>query len=452
MSRPAFPLHRSRPDDADEAGFTVVEVIVALSLFMLTAAALAVGSGGSMRMIGTSNGRQGATQAASAVMERLRPVPYDAVALDPTTVFEADPASPDSLVADGVVFNVPLENGGAEPLVLGGQVAHRETTRERGFVFETYTYVTWPTETRDHKRVTIITQWNGTDHHGVPNRVKLSSLFSPGSIAWSGTADVNGDGIVDADLDGDGIPDVDLNGDGVPDAEETVTAEPVLTDTTTTEDTSGPTCLVTTDLTPPAVDEFIITGGTGTLITHTASNVLDLKITLRDICLPITVQISTDHGTTWGSWEAYPGTYRVAVPAVEGEATVSMRAKDSNQNITARQDTTVRIDSTPPTTPGAFTAIPAAGNKADLSWTASTDPGGLEGFLAGYRIYRRLGSTGAYTVIKEISATGTGGGSCSSLACSWRDGSRSSGSVYTYFMTAYDAAGNESGATTSAHV
>lgn len=413
---------------ADQGGFTLIEVIVAMALFVVTASALAVGSGGGLRMIGTSSGRQGATQLASREMERLRAAPYETIGHDPlATEWDSDPESPDAgLDATRMSFKVPLDNGAVEPLVVTGTVAHRGAAAERGFRFQLYRYITWPTVERDHKRVTIVVVWNGTDAMGRRNRVAFSSLYAPGSIGWGGTSTTT-----------------------------PVTVAPVLEDTSVTNPVTTPTpvCTEPLDLTPPAIDEFRVTGGTGTLVSHTASNTLNLKVTLVDICLPLTVQFSTDGGLTWSSWEPYAGLHLLTVPLLEGEVTVAMRAADANGNISAAQDASVIIDTTRPTTPGGFTAVPSVGNTARLSWLASTDPNPPYGTVAGYRVWRRLGSTGEFTVVKEISGL-SGPGSCTTLSCSWVDDTRSRAatSTYTYFMTAFDAAGNQSAATAVAYV
>lgn len=82
-------------------------------------------------------------------------------------------------------------------------------------------------------------------------------------------------------------------------------------------------------------------------------------------------------------------------------------------------------DTTPPSTPGSFTATSNAnGTTALLTWTASTDNVGV----AGYRLWR----DGAFVATLLASAT------------SYNDGGRTPGATYGYELRAFDATGNQS--------
>ena len=81
------------------------------------------------------------------------------------------------------------------------------------------------------------------------------------------------------------------------------------------------------------------------------------------------------------------------------------------------------IDTQPPTAPTNLNATSVSTSQIDLTWTASTDNVGV----TGYKIYRN----GSYVT----SVPGT----------SWSDTGRSAGTSYSYYVTAYDAEGNESG-------
>jgi chitodextrinase len=79
-------------------------------------------------------------------------------------------------------------------------------------------------------------------------------------------------------------------------------------------------------------------------------------------------------------------------------------------------------DTQPPTAPANLTATAASSTNVNLAWTASTDNVGV----AGYHIYRDS------TLLASTSAT------------SYSDTSATANSTYSYTVTAFDAAGNES--------
>lgn len=83
-------------------------------------------------------------------------------------------------------------------------------------------------------------------------------------------------------------------------------------------------------------------------------------------------------------------------------------------------------DTTPPTVPGTPTATAISSARIDLSWTASTDAVGV----AGYRIFRN----GSATALTTVTTT------------TYSDTSVVASTAYSYTVRAFDAAGNESGA------
>ncbi|MBI5096680.1 MAG: DUF1566 domain-containing protein [Nitrospirae bacterium] len=89
-------------------------------------------------------------------------------------------------------------------------------------------------------------------------------------------------------------------------------------------------------------------------------------------------------------------------------------------------DFTASLANSPPTTPSNLIATGVSLSQINLSWTASTDTGGSG--LAGYRIYRdsiEIGTVGPATT-------------------TYSDTGRTYGITYTYYVVAYDGAGNQS--------
>lgn len=83
-------------------------------------------------------------------------------------------------------------------------------------------------------------------------------------------------------------------------------------------------------------------------------------------------------------------------------------------------------DTTDPTIPQNLAGTPVSTSRIDLTWSAATDTGGSG--VAGYRIYRNGGAT------PLVSVPGT----------SYADTGLTANTAYTYRVSAYDAAGNES--------
>lgn len=88
------------------------------------------------------------------------------------------------------------------------------------------------------------------------------------------------------------------------------------------------------------------------------------------------------------------------------------------------------IDAQPPTAPTDFTAIPVSSSQINLSWTASTDNVGV----TGYEIYRNS--------VKIATSTTT----------SYGDTGLAPSTTYTYFVKAYDGAGNISSSSNTVSV
>ena len=93
--------------------------------------------------------------------------------------------------------------------------------------------------------------------------------------------------------------------------------------------------------------------------------------------------------------------------------------------------TSKSTDGTAPTAPGSLVASAVSPSEIDLSWSASTDNTGV----TGYRVYRSTG--GSYSLAGTATTTG------------FADLGLASSTTYTYRVTAVDAAGNESMASTA---
>lgn len=103
---------------------------------------------------------------------------------------------------------------------------------------------------------------------------------------------------------------------------------------------------------------------------------------------------------------------------------------DGNQDWVLVLDGNTNPDTTPPSVPTSLTAVGTSGTTASLSWTASTD----NIRVAGYHVSRNG--------IQVGTATGT----------SYQDSGLSPNTTYSYTISAFDGAGNESAQSTAASV
>jgi chitodextrinase len=133
--------------------------------------------------------------------------------------------------------------------------------------------------------------------------------------------------------------------------------------------------------------------------------------------------IGTSATTTYADKAVQPSTtysyYTIAYDAAGNPSTASNTVSTTTPAIP---------DTTPPSTPSGVAATAPSATEVDLSWTASTDNVGV----AGYRIYRNGALVG------------------SSTTNSYADTGVLPATSYSYFVVAYDAAGNSSATSNTA--
>jgi prepilin-type N-terminal cleavage/methylation domain-containing protein len=388
-----------------ESGFTLIEVVAALGVLALASAGFAVTTGNGLRLVGTSQERQTAVQVANEWMEQARVVPFDGLALPDPTTFEGA-GTPDEAVSSGMY--------GGEPLVLlpGSTFDHVETEVENNITYDAYRYVTWVTsgaDTEAYKRVTVVVQWAGTSTTGEPEQVTMSSLVAGDGIGWGVTTSTT------------------------PTSSTSSTSTSSTSTSSTTSTTAVGACVG--DVIGPT-GSMAILAGSGSLAGFTGSSTVALSLTASDACGPITTSFSNDNATwseridvgTSGSWTLLPG---------DGPRTMYVRFFDGLLNSSTASGSVI-VDATRPTTPGAFTATILNGPKrVELSWTQSTDAQGV----LGYRIYIATGSGSFQNQPSGVSHP------CPTSPCRWTHNGVKNKDTYTYYVVAYDAAGNESNGT-----
>ena len=121
----------------------------------------------------------------------------------------------------------------------------------------------------------------------------------------------------------------------------------------------------------------------------------------------------TDHGTNGSTLYSYT-------------VKASDAAGNTSNASSAKNVTTPAADASPPSNPTGLIATVASSTQVNLSWTASTDNVGVQG----YKLYRNGTYVAAIGPIGSTSVSDTG---------------LTSGTAYSYTVSAIDGAGNESG-------
>ena len=384
----------------EDAGFTTVELMAALSVMALGFFALAGALGFGLRQVTLSRQRQTATEIGNARIEHLRNVPYEAVALTTQPVHVDDPENPDYFVStDDTQFDV-TGNGDYEDLIVddtGGQVLHLEDPLQVGTTtMEVWQFATWFDQANNVKRLTVMVVYK-PQVLGIARMIRASTFFTPGTVTIEGT-----EGGAN-------------QGGGVP------TSAPTVLPTTCAGDTTAP------------VGGFSILSTSGQQ-GYTSSTSVGLSMSLTDPCSPITVQFSND-GVLYSNTITYDASNpSVSWSLIPGDGTKSVWAKatDANGNIRTFAPQTIVLDSQHPTVPGTLAkTVSCSGDDrtVTLAWGASTDAN-----FSGYRIYVSTNS-GAWAVLSTTSLNSESATHKKNL-----DSVR-------YYVVGYDKAGNESDAT-----
>ena len=406
MIKPTLRCVRARLRDED--GFTITELMVALTILSVAFFALAGSASIGLRIVAEGRQREAATEIANGRLEHLRDIPYDALALNTAPTHSTDTTNPDySVSTDGSQFNPGT--GTYEDLdvdTTNGQVPHIESPVSVGpIVYSVYQYVTWVDDppagstTHDYKRVTVIAFYNTPVNTGRPRSVAVSAFFTPSGIVISGS-----------------------------ESGATVGTSPSPTATPT----PSPTGSCSGDVSAPTGD-FTILSGAGATAGYTASTSITLKPAPVDTCTPITVKFSND-GVTYGSSVTYDATNASVswtVPAGDGTKSIWAQFADGLNNHASFGPHSIILDQTHPTQPGTLTrTVSCAGSDrtVNLSWGVSTDTN-----LLGYRLYKSTNG-GTWTAITTTSTLTTS------------DTDKKSLDSVSYRVVGYDKAGNESSA------
>jgi chitodextrinase len=187
--------------------------------------------------------------------------------------------------------------------------------------------------------------------------------------------------------------------------------------------TATDTLTITFDNQAPVIT---ISSPTSTVTYYASSSLVNLSGTSTDNVAVTAISLSGGSGTTTGtsSWSI------TGITLAGATTTLTVAARDSLNN-TATDTITVYLDTSVPVIPTSTpaSASAASASQINLTWPAATDTGNSG--LAGYKIYR---SSTSSAPVATIASTST----------SWSDTGLSASTGYTYYIFAYDNAGNQS--------
>ncbi|MCX7771227.1 MAG: hypothetical protein N2202_09155 [Proteobacteria bacterium] len=175
-----------------------------------------------------------------------------------------------------------------------------------------------------------------------------------------------------------------------------------------------------TDNTPPVVTAFSIPATSNSLTISITTFTATDNVGVTGYLL---TETSTTPSATANGWSATaPTTYTFSTA---GTKTLYAWAKDAAGNVSTSKSATVTItlntaDTTSPTAPTNLTANSVTTSSVSLSWSASTDNVGV----AGYKIFKNYVEIGTTTLTN------------------YTDSNVSPSTTYTYYVQAFDSAGN----------
>ncbi|MCA1834187.1 MAG: prepilin-type N-terminal cleavage/methylation domain-containing protein [Actinomycetota bacterium] len=398
-----------------EDGFTIVELMVALTVLAIGFFSLAAAMGIGLKQVSLGRQRQSAAEIANARLEHLRNYPYEEVALSSAATHNTDVTDPDYGVSnDGSSYEIPGP-ASSEALIVdsvNGKVQHFEDPVQVGTTFmKIYQYVTWVddpavTGTQDYKRVEIAAVFKTPSIGGVSKTVYASAFVTTGSVIVNGT------------------------GSSATVGSPSPTPSPTSSASPTPSPTPSSPC--PGDTTPPS-GSFSIESGSGSETGYTASNSLGLKVQVSDGCSPVTARFSSD-GSIFGDASTIQHNvehFSWATPGGDGTKSVWGKFADGAGNTQTTGPFTIVVDATKPSTPGTLTftkSCSGSNRTVSLSWGASTDAN-----FRGYRIYKSV-NNGAWAALGTVSTT------------TMSDTDSKSLDSLRYYAVGYDKAGNESNA------
>ena len=189
--------HATRPDappgpSGGEAGMSLIELVVAMTLLAIVMVGLSSSIGVAYRVVALGRQRQVAEATANKRLEELRDVDYAQMAMNEAPTRSSDPTNPDAFVStDGASYDV-TGKGDFEPLIIDtttpGPVLHVESPVVIGTTkVDVYEYVTWVDApdvpgTQNLKRISVVVKYRNVSVPGTAHVLRESVLFTSGTV------------------------------------------------------------------------------------------------------------------------------------------------------------------------------------------------------------------------------------------------------------------------------
>ena len=167
-----------------DAGFTLIEIIVAMVLVVIVMTALLGVLVSSLQTVAQARQRQAATAQATQTLERLRAIPYSALTIADPAFWPPSPALDYVAVAGAVATFTPTAGlpGVSETLVVNKYSGTRAFVLVDGVTYTVQTYVTeaMPIGAGGQAyNLTAIVKWTSSVNHTERRTVERSTAYSP---------------------------------------------------------------------------------------------------------------------------------------------------------------------------------------------------------------------------------------------------------------------------------
>jgi len=167
-----------------DAGFTLIEIIVAMVLMLSVLTALLGVLVSSLQTVAQARQRQAATAQATQTLERLRAIPYSALTIADPAFWPPSPALDYVAVAGAVATFTPTAGlpGVSETLVVNEYSGTRAFVLVDGVTYIVQTYVTKAVPIGaggQAYNLTAIVKWTSSVNHTERRTVERSTAYSP---------------------------------------------------------------------------------------------------------------------------------------------------------------------------------------------------------------------------------------------------------------------------------